>query len=197
MLKKSQMHAYQVFSAKHIVENEQAGLFLDMGLGKTVSTLTAIDSLMFDSLEVEKVLVIAPKRVAEDTWRDEIAKWDHLKHLTTSLVLGSERKRKEALRAKANIYLINRENVSWLVALYGTAFPFDMIVIDELSSFKSPSSQRFKALKSIRPRVNRVIGLTGTPAPNGLIDLWSQLYLLDMGERLGKTIGGYRAKYFK
>lgn len=190
------MHKYQSHCVGHIIGNSACGLFLEMGLGKTVSTLTAINSLIFDSLEVSKVLVIAPKRVAESTWSDEVNTWEHLKHLRVSVVLGTQKQRKEALQAKAEIYTINRENVAWLVGMYGTAFPFDMVVIDELSSFKSPSAQRFKALRSIRPRVNRVVGLTGTPAPNGLIDLWSQLYLLDMGERLGKTVTGYRNKYF-
>ena len=190
------MHKYQSHCVGHIIGNSACGLFLEMGLGKTVSTLTAIDSLIFDTLEVTKVLVIAPKRVAESTWSDEVNTWEHLRHLRVSVVLGTQKQRKEALQAKAEIYTINRENVAWLVGMYGTAFPFDMVVIDELSSFKSPSAQRFKALRSIRPRVNRVVGLTGTPAPNGLIDLWSQLYLLDMGERLGKTVTGYRNKYF-
>jgi len=196
MLRKDQMHKYQSHCVGHIIGNSACGLFLEMGLGKTVSTLTAIDSLIFDTLEVTKVLVIAPKRVAESTWSDEVNTWEHLRHLRVSVVLGTQKQRKEALQAKAEIYTINRENVAWLVGMYGTAFPFDMVVIDELSSFKSPSAQRFKALRSIRPRVNRVVGLTGTPAPNGLIDLWSQLYLLDMGERLGKTVTGYRNKYF-
>jgi SNF2 family DNA or RNA helicase len=191
-----QPRSYQEFSKKHIIDNEGSGLFMDMGLGKTVVTLSAIDELMFDQMEVEKVLVIAPKKVAEDVWISEVQTWDHLKHLKISLVLGSERKRLQALHAKADIYVINRENVAWLVAYYGLGFPFDMVVIDELSSFKSHSSERFKALKSIRPKVKRVVGLTGTPSPNGLIDLWSQLYLLDKGERLGPTVGGFREKYF-
>lgn len=189
-------YPYQAFAVRHIIDNSAAGLFLDMGLGKTVSTLTAIDRLMYDYFEVNKVLVIAPKRVAEDTWTTEAAKWDHLKHLRISVVLGSERERKEALKAEADIYVINRENVAWLIGYYQFAFPFDMLVIDELSSFKSPKAVRFKALKMVRPKINRVVGLTGTPAPNGFIDLWSQLYLLDMGERLGKTVTGYREKYF-
>ncbi|GKX27861.1 DEAD/DEAH box helicase [Vallitalea longa] len=151
---------------------------------------------MYEELEVDKVLVIAPLRVADATWDAEIKKWDHLKHLTFSKVLGTAARRKEALKAKADIYIINRENISWLVGYYGTAFPFDMVVIDELSSFKSPKAQRFKALKMVRPLINRVVGLTGTPSPNSLIDLWSQLYLLDMGERLGKFIGHYRTNYF-
>jgi len=189
-------HPYQDFATEHIIENPEAGLLLGMGLGKTVSTLTAVDRLMNDYFEVNKVLVIAPKRVAEDTWTTESAKWDHLKHLRLSVVLGSERERKEALKAKADIYVINRENVAWLVGYYQSAFPFDMIVIDELSSFKSAKAIRFKSLRMIRPKVKRVVGLTGTPAPNGLIDLWPQMYLLDQGARLGKTISGYRERYF-
>lgn len=189
-------HSYQDHATKHVIENKFSGLLLEMGLGKTVSTLTAINELMYDLMEVQKVLVIAPKKVAEDTWTTEASKWDHLNHLRISLVLGNEVKRKEALQAKADIYVINRENVAWIVGYYGTAFPFDMLVIDELSSFKSAKSIRFKALRQIRPRIERVVGLTGTPAPNGLIDLWPQLYLLDQGERLGKTISGYRERYF-
>lgn len=189
-------HNYQQFAIQHILTHPYAGLFLDMGLGKTVSTLTAISYLMYEDFEIEKVLVIAPKKVAENTWSNEIKKWDHLKHLTVSKVLGTEKARKEALKAKADIYVINRENVAWLVGLYQTAFPFDMVVLDELSSFKSPKAIRFKALRMVRPLIKRVVGLTGTPAPRGLIDLWSQLYLLDMGDRLGKTVTGYREKYF-
>lgn len=189
-------HNYQQFAVQHIIDHPYAGLFLDMGLGKTVSTLTAISYLMYEDFEIEKVLVVAPKKVAENTWSNEIQKWDHLKHLTVSKVLGTEKARKEALKAKADIYVINRENVAWIVGLYQTAFPFDMVVLDELSSFKSPKAIRFKALRMVRPLVKRVVGLTGTPAPRGLIDLWSQLYLLDMGERLGKTVTNYREKYF-
>jgi SNF2 family DNA or RNA helicase len=189
-------HPYQLHCVEHIIEHKYCSLFVDMGLGKTSATLTAIDQLIYDMYEIKKVLVIAPKRVAEDTWTTESQKWDHLKHLRLSLVLGSERKRKEALKADADIYVINRENVAWLVGFYGTAFPFDMLVIDELSSFKSAKSVRFKALRRTRPLIKRVVGLTGTPIPNGLIDLWPQLYLLDMGERLGKTISGYRDTYF-
>jgi SNF2 family DNA or RNA helicase len=187
---------YQQFATEHILKNPYSGLFLDMGLGKTVATLTAIDRLMFDDMEVEKVLVIAPKRVAEDTWTTEATKWDHLKHLKISVVLGTERQRKEALKAKADIFVINRENVAWLVGLYQSAFPFDMVVIDELSSFKSSKAIRFRSLRMVRPKIKRVVGLTGTPAPNGLIDLWPQMYLLDQGERLGKTITRYRETYF-
>jgi SNF2 family DNA or RNA helicase len=189
-------HGYQQHATEHIINNDGCGLLMDMGLGKTVATLTAINQLMFDDLEVSKVLVIAPKRVAEHTWINEKDKWDHLKHLRLSTVLGDERQRKETLKAKADIYVINRENVAWLISFYGGAFPFDMVVIDELSSFKSPKSVRFKALRMIRPKVKRIVGLTGTPAPNGLLDLWSQIYLLDQGERLGKTFGGFKERYF-
>jgi SNF2 family DNA or RNA helicase len=189
-------YEYQNYATRHIIDHPGCGLFLEMGLGKTVSTLTAIDQLLNDYMDVTKVLVIAPKRVAEDTWTTEAGKWDHLRHLRISLVLGSERNRIEALREKADIYVINRENVAWLVSHYSSAFPFDMVVIDELSSFKSAKAIRFKALRMIRPKIKRVVGLTGTPAPNSLIDLWPQLYLLDQGERLGKTITGYRQQYF-
>lgn len=195
-MNESNLHEYQRKAVQHIIDNPYSGLLLDMGLGKSISTLTAIKKLIDDYLEVSKVLIIAPKRVAESTWSDEINKWDHLKGLTVSKILGTERQRKEALKAKADIYLINRENVAWMVAYLQGYFPFDMLVIDELSSFKSAKAARFKALRMVRPKISRVVGLTGTPAPNGLIDLWSQLYLLDMGERLGKTITGYRSKYF-
>lgn len=166
-----------------------------MGLGKTVVTLTAIWLMALDSFDIGKILVIAPKRVAEDTWPKELKKWEHLTGLTYSLVLGSKKQREEALQKKAAIYIINRENVAWLVENY--KWDFDTLVIDELSSFKSNKAQRFKALKKVRPKVQRVIGLTGTPAPNSLLDLWPQLYLLDMGERLGRFIGGYRDRFFK
>lgn len=189
-------HPYQDFATRHIIDNPASGLFLDMGLGKTVSTLTAVDQLLNVYCEVSKVLVIAPKRVAEDTWTTECSKWDHLRHLRLSVVLGSERERKEALKAKADIYVINRENVAWLVGYYQSAFPFDMVIIDELSSFKSAKAIRFKSLRMVRPKVSRVVGLTGTPAPNGLIDLWPQIYLLDMGQRLGKHITSFRSRYF-
>lgn len=152
---------------------------------------------MYDYFEVNKVLIIAPLRVAKMTWGQEIEKWDHLRHLKISKVLGSEKKRVEALNMEADIYIINRENTEWIVNQYGRAWPFDMVVIDELSSFKSNQSKRFKALRKVRPLIKRIVGLTGTPAPNGLIDLWPQLYLLDRGERLGKTITEYREKYFK
>lgn len=197
MLSEKNLHSYQRRGVDHILDHPGAGLFLDMGLGKTITTLTAIDRLMYDSYEIGKVLVIAPKRVAEDTWMNEVRNWEHVKHLQLSLVLGTEKQRKEALHRTADIYVINRENVAWLVSMYGSAFPFDMVVIDELSSFKNHASQRFKALRMVRTKIKRVVGLTGTPSPNGLIDLWSQLYLLDMGERLGRSIGSYRNKYFR
>ena len=156
MLNESNLHEYQKFSVQHIIDHPEAGLLLEMGLGKSISTLTAIDKLMYDYCEVSKVLIIAPKRVAESTWADEIAKWEHVKHLRLSVVLGTVRERKEALEAKADCYIINRENVAWLVGYYQSAFPFDMIVLDELSSFKSAKSIRFKALRMIRPMVKRV-----------------------------------------
>lgn len=196
-MNESNLHEYQKAAVQHIIDHEAAGLFLDMGLGKTVSTLTAVNLLMNVYMEVTKVLVIAPKRVAEDTWTTECEKWEHLHGLRVSRVLGTEKKRKAALKADADIYVINRENVVWLVAQLKGWWPFDMIVIDELSSFKSNTAARFKALRQVRPMTSRVVGLTGTPAPNGLIDLWPQMYLLDMGERLEKTITAYRAKYFR
>ncbi|WP_244871475.1 DEAD/DEAH box helicase, partial [Paenibacillus azoreducens] len=165
-------------------------------VSKTVTTLTAIDQLLNDYFDACKVLVIAPLRVAEDTWAREIEKWDHLHHLRISKVLGSAATRRKALKADADIYVINRENVEWLVGEYGSKWPFDTVVIDELSSFKNPQAKRFRALRRIRPMVKRVIGLTGTPAPNSLMDLWAPMYLIDQGERLGKTITGYRDKYF-
>lgn len=187
---------YQSYATQWIIDKEKAALFLDMGMGKTSCTLTAISLLLYDYFEVAKVLVIAPLRVAQSTWDEEAAKWYHLKHLKISKVLGTEKERIAALNKRANIYIINRENVKWLVDLYQNKWPFDMLVIDELSSFKSPKAQRFKSLRKVRPLMKRVVGLTGTPAPNGLIDLWSQIYLLDGGERLGKTVTGFRDRYF-
>ena len=189
-------HEYQRFAIEKIIELPEAGLFMDMGLGKTSITLTAINSLMYDMFEVSKVLVIAPKRVAEDTWTTEAGKWDHLQHLRISRVLGNQRERLAALATESDIYVINRENVVWLVEQCRKTWPFDMIVVDELSSFKSNQAKRFKALKQVRPMASRFVGLTGTPAPNGLLDLWPQMYLIDRGERLGKNITGYRNRYF-
>lgn len=193
---KFKAYPYQDHTINKILKLPKVGLLLDMGLGKTVCTLTAIDELMFNSFDISKVLVIAPKRVAEDTWSRESEKWDHLKHLRISKVLGTQKQRMDALKAEADIYVINRENVVWLVNLYGVKWPFDTVVIDELSSFKSSKSQRFKSLKKVTPLIGRMIGLTGTPTPNGYLDLWPQMYLLDRGERLGKTIGGYKDRYF-
>lgn len=189
-------HEYQRYATEKILELPACGLFLEMGLGKTVSTLTAINELIYDRFEISKVLVIAPKRVAEDTWTSEAEKWDHLQHLTFSKILGTAKQREEALVSDADIYLINRENVVWLVDKLGKRWPFDMIVVDELSSFKSNQAKRFKSLRMVRPLSTRFVGLTGTPAPNGLMDLWPQVYLMDKGERLGKTITGYRERYF-
>jgi SNF2 family DNA or RNA helicase len=168
-----------------------------MGLGKTVTTLTAINDLMFDYCEISTSLVIAPKRVVESVWQEEAANWEHLRHLKFSKVIGSTQKRAEALKKKADIYLISRDNIAWLCSYFSGYLPFDLICIDELSSFKSYKSERFKALRMTRPYFKRFIGLTGTPSPNGLIDLWPQIYLMDMGERLEKTISSYRAKYFR
>ena len=164
--------------------------------GKTVISLTAINELLYNYFDVSNVLVIAPLRVAQTTWPGEVKKWDHLQHLTLSKVLGSAKERRLALNTPADIHIINRENVKWLVEECGKEWPFDMVVIDELSSFKSNKAKRFRALRKVRPRIKRIVGLTGTPAPNGLIDLWPQIYLLDQGERLGKTVTGYRNRYF-
>jgi SNF2 family DNA or RNA helicase len=197
-MNESNLHGYQQQTIEHIIDNPHVGVFLDMGLGKTVSSLTAINRLMFEELEVRKTLVIAPKRVAENVWTSEAKKWDHLKHLRIVRVTGSEKQRKEALRQEGDIYMLGRDNVSWICGQYGgSMLPFDMLVIDESSSFKSPKSMRFKALKMLQPSFSRVVILTGTPAPNGLIDLWSQIYLLDRGKRLGKTITSYRDQFFK
>lgn len=186
---------YQQFAINHILDHKASGLFLDMGMGKTVSSLTAIDNLLFLG-EASKILVVAPKRVAEDTWSTEVAKWDHLKHLRISIILGTPKQRMDAINKDADIYVINRENVEWIVSNYFKTWKWDTCIIDELSSFKSSKAKRFRALKKVRPYFKRIIGLTGTPAPNSLIDLWPQLYLLDGGERLGKTITGYRERYF-
>lgn len=189
------LHDYQEYAVKFIEEHKIAALLLDMGLGKTITTLTAINNLIYDLFEVRKVLIIAPLRVARDTWSAEVQKWNHLKHLRYSVAVGTAEERIAALKADADIYVINRENVDWLVS--NTTFDYDMIVIDELSSFKNHQSKRFKALMKVRPNVKRIVGLTGTPASNGLMDLWSEFRLLDMGERLGRFIGQYRNAYFK
>ncbi|WAX06981.1 hypothetical protein BF503P1_00034 [Bacteroides phage BF503P1] len=198
MLNESNLHRYQVATVQHIIEHPYCGAFLDMGLGKTVSTLTAIEKLMYDYCEIDSVIVIAPKRVAESVWEEEAKKWAHLKHLTFSKIIGNQTERVEALKRKADIYILTRDNVAWLCAYFGGGkIPFEMCVIDELSSFKSYKSERFKALRAARPFFKRVVGLTGTPAPNGLIDLWPQIYLLDRGQRLEKTITKYRETYFR
>lgn len=187
---------YQKRGQKWILEHPYCALLMEMGLGKTIVTLTAIQELI-DDCEVSKVLVVAPKKVAETTWTTEAAKWDHLKGLTVAKVMGTEKKRKMALAEKADIYVIGRDNFVWLVGLYGGQLPFDVLVIDELTSFKNSKSQRFKAMRIARPTVDRVIGLTGTPAPNGLIDLWGQMYCIDMGQRLGSSVTRYRESHFE
>lgn len=198
LLKESDLHPYQVAAVKHILSHTHCGLFLEMGLGKTVSTLTAINHLLYEELAITRVLVIAPKRVAESVWDAETRKWEHLRHLKVSKVVGDAKARLKALETPSDIYTIGRDNVAWLCKLYaGKRLPFDMLVIDELSSFKNHRSIRFKNLRLVQPQFSRVVGLTGTPAPNGLIDLWAQVYLLDRGERLGKFITRYRDDYFK
>lgn len=189
-------HEYQAYATEYILNHPIAAVLLDMGLGKSVITLTAIFDLTLDSFLVRKVLVIAPLRVARDTWPAEIEKWDHLKGLKYTVVVGSEVQRKTALMKRAQVYIINRENVEWLISRSGIPFDFDMVVIDELSSFKSHQAKRFKSLMKVRPKVNRIVGLTGTPSSNGLMDLWAQYRLLDMGQRLGRFIGRYREDYF-
>lgn len=189
-------HEYQQRAIRKVEDQARVGLFLDMGLGKTVITLTAVKDLIED-FAVTRVLVIAPKRVAEDTWTRESAKWDHLRDLRISPVLGGPVERRKALEAEADVYVIGRDNVQWLVEHLGRYWPFDMVVIDELSSFKNPQAKRFRALRKVMPRVDRVVGLTGTPSPNGLMDLWAEVYLLDQGERLERTIGAYRELYFR
>lgn len=190
-------HAYQRHCIDRIIETKKLGLFLDMGLGKTVTTLTAIKELKYNRFQVRKVLVIAPKKVAEGTWTREAAKWDHTNMLRVSPVLGSQAKRIRALNTPADLYIINRENVVWLVDYYRNSWPFDMVIVDESSSFKSHSAKRFKALASVGDHIDRLVELTGTPSPNGLADLWSQVYLLDSGERLGKRYTHFRERYFQ
>lgn len=190
-------HEYQKYAIRHIETHKEAALFLDMGLGKSVIALTAIWNLAFDFFEVSRVLVVAPLRVARDTWPAEIEKWEHLKYMTYSVVVGTEEERKQALFKNALVYIINRENVDWLVNKSGVPFRFDMVVIDELSSFKSHTSKRFKSLLKVRPHIKRIVGLTGTPSGNGLMDLWAEFRLLDMGKRLGRYISHYREAFFE
>lgn len=189
-------HNYQTFATNFILEHPTAAVFLDMGLGKSIITLTALFDLCLDSFQVRKVLVIAPLRVARDTWPAEIKKWDHLRGLSWSLAVGNEEVRRAALQQRAFVYIINRENVQWLVEESGLPFDYDMVVIDELSSFKSYQAKRFRSLLKVRPRLKRIVGLTGTPSSNGLMDLWAEFRLLDMGERLGRFITGYRNRFF-
>ncbi len=189
-------HPYQQFCEQRIIAEPSIALYLEMGLGKSVITLSAIRRLKYEFFQVHRVLVIAPLKVAEATWTNEAAKWDHLKGLRLSRVLGIEKERLAALRQNADIYVINRDNVAWLVRLLREGWPFDMVVIDELTSFKNHAAKRFRALKAVLPSIRRVVGLTGTPAPGGIADLWSQIYLLDRGKRLGRSITSYRAQYF-
>lgn len=189
-------HEYQAYCIDYLLERPAAALWLKPGMGKTVTALTAADRLLYDYFAASKVLVIAPLRVAEDTWTRESAKWDHLQHLRVSRVLGSARERLAALAVEADVYCINRENVPWLVKLYGLAWPFELVIVDESSSFRNPSAQRFKALRKVRPLIKYIWELTGTPRPRSLLDLWAQVYLLDRGERLGKTMTEYKNRYF-
>lgn len=189
-------HDYQRHTTQFIIDHPECAIFLGMGMGKTISTLTAIEALKHDYFDVDKVLVIAPVRVARDTWPAEIQKWDHLKGLTVSPIIGTATQRTAAADRQADIYTIGRENIPWLVKHHGSRWPYDMVVIDELSSFKNPQAKRFKALKKVRPKITRIVGLTGTPAPNSLLDIWAPFRLIDNGQRLGKFITHYRDQYF-
>jgi len=190
-------HDYQRYATEYIESHPEAAVFLDMGLGKTSITLTALNNLLFDYFDVHRILVVAPLRVARNTWSDEIEKWEHLHNLTFAIAVGSEKERLEALKREADITMINRENLQWLIEKSGQPFEYDMVVIDELSSFKNHQAKRFKALMKVRPKVKRIVGLTGTPSSNGLMDLFAEFKILDMGMRLGRFIGQYRNTYFK
>ena len=190
-------YPYQQFCIQHIIDHPAAGLFVDMGMGKTVMTLTAFNYLKYYARQIQRCLVIAPKKVAEATWRTEISGWQHLRHLRCSEVLGTATQRRAAMAVDADVYVTNRDNVQWLVKEYGKAWPFDMVVLDESSSFKNHQAKRFKALRAMRPKIKRIVELTGTPSPHGLMDLWAQVYLLDGGQRLGRTISVYRDMYFE
>ena len=190
-------HDYQAYAIDYIKTHPIAAVLLDMGLGKTVISLTAIADLLFDSFEAHRILVIAPLRVARDTWPAEIEKWEHLQHLTYAVCVGTPKERRTALMAKADITIINRENIGWLIDSSGFDFDYDMVIIDELSSFKNHKAKRFQSLMKVRPKVKRIVGLTGTPSSNGLMDLWSEFKLLDFGERLGRFISTYRLNYFQ
>jgi len=189
-------HEYQKYAIDYLLKKPFAAIFLDMGLGKTVIALSAIFDLTLDSFQIRKVLIIAPLRVARDTWPAEVTKWDHLNGLNYSVAVGTESERKAALMQKSQVYLINRENVQWLIDESGLPFDYDMLVVDELSSFKSHQAKRFKSLMKVRPKVKRIIGLTGTPSANGLMDLWAEFRLMDLGQRLGRFIGNFRETYF-
>lgn len=194
---KYEPHDYQRYATKYIESHSVAAVFLDMGLGKTSITLTALNDLLFDYFDAHRILVVAPLRVARNTWSDEIEKWDHLKDLQFSIAVGTEAERLSALKRQADIYIINRENLQWLIEKSDVPFDFDMVVIDELSSFKNHQAKRFKSLMKVRPKVKRTVGLTGTPSSNGLMDLFAEFKILDMGARLGRFIGQYRMTYFK
>lgn len=194
-LNRDDLHEYQKYGVDFIINNPISALMLECGLGKTITTLTAVSDLMYDYFEISKVLIIAPLRVGLSVWKQECDKWEQLKYLRCSIAVGSVSERQKAMQSDADVYIINRENVEWLVKNY--PFDFDMVVIDELSSFKSHQSKRFRALRKVRPKVGRIVGLTGTPVPNGLMDLWAEINLLDMGERLGRYITRYRDEYFK
>lgn len=194
---KYEPHDYQRYATKYIESHSVAAVFLDMGLGKTSITLTALNDLLFDYFDAHRILVVAPLRVARNTWSDEIEKWDHLKDLQFSIAVGTEAERLSALKRQADIYIINRENLQWLIEKSDVPFDFDMVVIDEFSSFKNHQAKRFKSLMKVRPKVKRMVGLTGTPSSNGLMDLFAEFKILDMGARLGRFIGQYRMTYFK
>jgi len=197
MLLRDDMHAYQNRAVQYIKDKRRCALFLGLGMGKTCTALTAAVDLL-DSFQANRVLVIAPLRVAASVWHNEVASWDHLRHLKVGSVLGTERNRLAVLqRGGYDVYTINRENVPWLVKHYGKKWPFDFVVIDESSSFKTPGTKRFRAIKSIAPLINYLVLLTGTPAPNGLMDIWSQMYLIDFGAALGRTIGNYKQRFFE
>ena len=189
-------HDYQRYTIQFIIDHPESAIFLGMGMGKTISTLTAINDLIRNRFETQKVLVIAPIRVARDTWPAELNKWDHLAGLTVSPIIGTAKQRQAAANRRADIYTIGRENIPWLVKHHGNRWPYDMVIIDELSSFKNPQAKRFKALKKVRPKIDRIVGLTGTPAPNSLLDIWAPFRLIDNGQRLGKYITHYRDQYF-
>lgn len=190
-------HDYQKYCIDRIIQQNRLGLYLEMGMGKSVITLTAVRSLIYDYLAVSRALVIAPKKVSEGTWDREAEKWDHLKDLTISRIMGTPKEREAAMEAEADVYILSRDNVQWLVEKMGRKWKFDMVILDESTSFKNPQAKRFKALRRVLPFIDRLVELTGTPSPNNLLDLWSQIFLLDGGERLGHTFGGYRERYFQ